>query len=71
MENNHKSYKLYKCNRGTTKTNLQLIKKQFEIMSGPGLVLFVIFSYLFKMSVMLKVHELRFTSIELLLVDGC
>jgi hypothetical protein len=57
--------KLYKRNKGTAKTILQLIKKQLEIMSGPGFVLLVIFSNLFRTSVLLKVYELRFTSIEL------
>jgi len=41
------------------------VKKRFDIISGPGLVLLVIKSNSFKISVRLIWHECKLTSVEL------
>lgn len=56
--------KLYKCNEGTANTYLQFIKSQLKIISGPQFILLVIFYNIFITSVMLKIHELRYSSTE-------
>jgi len=56
---------LNRYNNGEARTNLHLVKKTFDIISGPGLVLLVIKSNSFKISVRLIWHECKLTSAEL------
>lgn len=43
--------KLNRYNNGEARTNLHLVKKRFDIISGPGLVLLVIKSNSFKIGI--------------------